>query len=324
VATVRHCLHEFAKSLRGLIEILQRIHDNCDPTIFYNRIRPFLAGSKNMAEAGLPLGVFYEESDDTSGRYHQYSGGSNAQSSLIQFFDIVLGVEHLATSDNSRTSELKDSTKADGTSVVVSISHESKSRSSNNNFILEMRDYMPGPHARFLADVAAVANISQFVHSRPAEKELCQAYDACLATLSAFRDKHIAIVYRYVVMPSRSRPNAAYEATGGVTDVRPRLNLATSSTRRVQSSTDDVKYTGTGGTSLMPFLRQVRDETAVSEVTRRFLTRRQSTAPGQAYSNTQLNRAHSDNGFGTAHPGRVLGLAKLWTLDDDVGGLCHS
>ena len=46
-----------------------------------------------MSVAGLPKGVFYDEGDGR-GEWRMYSGGSNAQSSLIQFFDIVLGVEH--------------------------------------------------------------------------------------------------------------------------------------------------------------------------------------------------------------------------------------
>ena len=78
------------------VEIAQ--HDVRPLHVFYHRIRPFLAGSKNMADAGLPNGVIYE---DGTGKdvYRQFSGGSNAQSSLIQFFDIVLGVEHRPTGE---------------------------------------------------------------------------------------------------------------------------------------------------------------------------------------------------------------------------------
>lgn len=94
--TVTLCLQLFAERLDELISLLGRMYENCDPHVFYHRIRPFLAGSKNMADAGLPDGVIYEHG---SGRevYRQYSGGSNAQSSLLQFFDLVLGVEHRPT-----------------------------------------------------------------------------------------------------------------------------------------------------------------------------------------------------------------------------------
>jgi indoleamine 2,3-dioxygenase len=94
--TVISCLFEFANCLERSGDILKRMYEKCSPEVFYHKIRPFLAGSKNMASAGLPNGVFYEESNG-KGQWRQYSGGSNAQSSLIQFFDAILGVEHSPT-----------------------------------------------------------------------------------------------------------------------------------------------------------------------------------------------------------------------------------
>ncbi len=106
--TVQECLELFAERLDELITLLQRMYENCDPHVFYHRIRPFLAGSKNMADAGLPHGVIY---DNGSGQeiYRQYSGGSNAQSSLVQFFDIVLGVEHRPTGEKKNMEKAGDS-----------------------------------------------------------------------------------------------------------------------------------------------------------------------------------------------------------------------
>jgi Indoleamine 2,3-dioxygenase len=66
--------------------------------VFYHQIRPLLAGSKNMAAAGLPNGVFYELGEG-QGEWRQYSGGSNAQSSLVQLFDIALGIQHTASGE---------------------------------------------------------------------------------------------------------------------------------------------------------------------------------------------------------------------------------
>ena len=90
------CLLVFADSVKQIGIILERMYEKCRPEVFYHQIRPFLAGSKNMSAAGLPNGVFYDEGYG-QGKWRQYSGGSNAQSSLIQFFDIVLGVEHSPT-----------------------------------------------------------------------------------------------------------------------------------------------------------------------------------------------------------------------------------
>lgn len=89
-------LCRFADGLRDFNCTLQRMHERCDPEVFFYQLRPFLAGSKNMASAGLPKGVFYDEGNG-QGQWQQYSGGSNGQSSLIQTFDIFLGVNHPAT-----------------------------------------------------------------------------------------------------------------------------------------------------------------------------------------------------------------------------------
>jgi hypothetical protein len=94
--TVAQCLLNFSDTVQEIGAILDRMYDKCDPEIFYHKIRPFLAGSKNMAVAGLPNGVFYEDGNGR-GQWRDYSGGSNAQSSLIQFFDVMLGVEHEPT-----------------------------------------------------------------------------------------------------------------------------------------------------------------------------------------------------------------------------------
>jgi indoleamine 2,3-dioxygenase len=89
-------LVKFAQCVKEIGVILKRMNEECSPDVFYNQIRPFLAGSKNMLLAGLPKGVFYDEGEG-KGEWRQYSGGSNAQSSLIQFFDVALGVEHSLT-----------------------------------------------------------------------------------------------------------------------------------------------------------------------------------------------------------------------------------
>lgn len=93
--TVIKSIDSFTECAQDLGILLERMYERCDPNVFYHEIRPFLAGSKNMAGAGLPRGVFYDVGEG-EGEWRQYNGGSNAQSSLIQFLDAVLGVEHMA------------------------------------------------------------------------------------------------------------------------------------------------------------------------------------------------------------------------------------
>lgn len=299
--TVTRCLRAFAERLTDLTTILQRMHESCDPTVFYHRIRPFLAGSKNMGEAGLPNGVLYEDGSGTE-TYRQYSGGSNAQSSLIQFFDIALGIEHRPTGEKKGSSSDEQS---------------DREPSSRHNFIREMRKYMPGPHARFLNDVSMVSNIRQFVEDNAHEQQLCIAYDACLAMLSAFRDKHIAIVTRYIITPSRQVRARSRSRSPEVT--RQRLNLAVASSRK--NNEDRAGQKGTGGTALIPFLKQARDETgepAVEEWTRRFMKR---NVRQEGQGDFFLGKGPDGVPLETEDI-EVNGLAGSWTMDDEVGGIC--
>ncbi len=290
-ALVTNCLCAFAERLTDLTSLLQRMHERCDPNVFYNRIRPYLAGSKNMGEAGLPHGVIYEDGSGTE-EYRQYSGGSNAQSSLIQFFDIVLGIKHLPTGQSVPTNE---------------------ATAKRNNFIQDMRRYMPARHAKFLNDCENVANIRSYVESNTNDENLCLAYDACLAMLSSFRDKHIAIVTRYIINPSREVRARSHspEATRG------RNNIAVASRKG-----DGKSQKGTGGTALIPFLKQARDETgapAIAEWTKRFMKHQVKTSGQSDMFATKTDEAMSSGTDDIP----VRGLAQTWTMEDEMGGICQ-
>ena len=223
--TLSQCLVALANCLQELGILLERMYQKCDPQVFYHEIRPMLAGSKNMAVAGLPRGVFYDTGHGR-GEWRQYSGGSNAQSSLIQYFDIVLGVEHHATGDIATAKK--------------------------NAFIQEMRKYMPGPHRHFL-DQLPSASIREFVMSHDTSHPIIEDYNSAIAMLTAFRDKHIQIVTRYIILPSRAHNSERREER--------KLNLAVASTLKVSKSSESPGLQGTGGTRLIPFLKQTRDET---------------------------------------------------------------
>ncbi|KAK5994918.1 Indoleamine 2,3-dioxygenase [Cladobotryum mycophilum] len=301
-ATVTRCLRVFAERLTDLTNILERMHESCDPTVFYNRIRPFLAGSKNMADAGLPNGVMYDTGSGDD-KYRQYSGGSNAQSSLIQFFDVVLGIQHRPTKE--RHDSVTSATEPE----------RGRGRGPKHNFIQEMRKYMPGPHAQFLEDVTQVANIREYVETHTDDRQLCIAYDACLAMLSSFRDKHIAIVARYIITPSRQVRARSRSRSPEAT--RQRLNLAVAS-RKTQVK----NQTGTGGTALIPFLKQARDETgepAIEDWTKRFMKRQVRREEG----NGDFFMGKPDDGAPEeTEDVEVKGLAGSWTMEDEVGGIC--
>ena len=302
--TVTECLHTFAERLDELGTLLQRMYENCDPHIFYHRIRPFLAGSKNMVDAGLPNGVLFE---DGSGKeaYCRYGGGSNAQSSLIQFFDIILGVEHRPTGEKRNESSESEP--------------EGSAPPPRHNFIQDMRSYMPGPHRRFLEHVSNVANVRDYVESHRSNRDLSIAYDACLAMLRALRDKHIQMVSRYIIV--KSRESRSHSRSLSPTDVPSVINIANVQKQDagyVRARTK--KLRGTGGTALIPFLKQARDETgepAIDAWARRLL----SNGPADGGSNFAAlgkMREHADGEM------EIVGLAGTWSTDDSSeGGICH-
>lgn len=233
---ILECLTTFGSIVINLGRILQRMHERCDPQIFYHRIRPFLAGSRGMEKAGLPRGIFYDEGEG-NGSWRQYSGGSNAQSTLIQFLDIALGVRH----------------EAHGTSNVS----KDDIPPQQHPYLTEMRSYMPISHRLFLEHFASIVNIRRYATSPSASPAIASAFNTAVDALTGFRDIHIRIVGRYIVAPSRMVKRCDSGAEQGA------VNIASASSRTgVQK--EDLK--GTGGTNLMGFLKRTRDETSAAAV----------------------------------------------------------
>ncbi|CDK27075.1 unnamed protein product [Kuraishia capsulata CBS 1993] len=244
IAKVVETLQSLAEAIDELGSVLMRMEEMCDPHVFYFKIRPYLAGWKNMESVGLKNGVYY--GDEVEPRL--YAGGSNAQSSLIQTLDLILNVEHFGTGDSK--------------------GHD------QNAFMSEMRSYMPGAHKRFLEHLSKVNIIKEFVtENAPQNPELVLSYDACIAMLKAFRDKHIQIVTRYIILQSQKSKTMGSDTTKTI-----RSGLAKSTHKK-----EDMR--GTGGTALLPFLKQCRDETgdaAAGRWGRRILTGALTSKPSRS------------------------------------------
>ncbi|KAF3765212.1 Indoleamine 2,3-dioxygenase [Cryphonectria parasitica EP155] len=244
LATITAALEQLASSIKKVGALLDRMREQCDPMVFYHRIRPFLAGSKNMSGAGLPRGVFYDEGDGR-GSWQQWRGGSNGQSSLIQFWDVVLGVTHTSEGSNNP--------------------HAQVGKPEEKSFHEEVREYMPGGHRRLLEHVGRCGSIralAMLPTSGPDHARMQEAYTVAVGTLTEFRNKHLGIITSYIVIPSRKPWSDQPD------DKRAAVNLATASSRQQSEKkgagkeSADKELTGTGGTALLPFLKQSRDETS--------------------------------------------------------------
>ena len=86
---VSNQLTEMCKHINNMNASMNAMKEGCHPFIFYHRVRPFLSAWKH--NPAMPNGVLYE---GVSSQRLQYFGGSAAQSSLIPFLDITLGISH--------------------------------------------------------------------------------------------------------------------------------------------------------------------------------------------------------------------------------------
>jgi indoleamine 2,3-dioxygenase len=184
------CLEIITNSLKQMETVLLRMYERCNPSVFYNEIRPFLAGWKGMK--ALPQGLIYEGVSETP---MQFAGGSAAQSSTIQCFSEGLGIDYLCNSQTVKEAEL------------------------HANFLTEMREYMPREHREFLAAISRGPSIRDYV-KRSKVKSLTLQYNSTLVALEEFRSKHIQVVARYITVESKKGTSLDHDSlketgTGG-------------------------------------------------------------------------------------------------------------
>lgn len=169
-------LIDLKQCIRDIGKLLDRLQERCVPTVFHSQVRPFFAGGN-----ALPNGLFYDEGSGT-GKWRKLQGGSNAQSSLIHFFDIILGVEH---------------------------SHGVGEESVHD----QARRYIPGQHRRFLDYIGRLVGPtleSALLHtSREMQSSLRTAYTGAVEALAALRSTHLRIAARYIIVPSRQSHGGA-------------------------------------------------------------------------------------------------------------------
>ena len=188
------CFESMRDSIRNMEKEIERMREQCKPDYFFRIIRPFLAGFKD--EAVFPNGICYEGSSDEP---RKYTGASAAQSSSVYAFELFLGLQH--------------------------------SNSKDHDFVMSMRDYMPGQHRKFLTMLENMPSVKDFC-TRSNDSDLVQWYNNVVEQLASFQSYHIKLVTSYIV--NQVKPTAPTHL--------------------------DKK--GTGGTEdFMLFLKRVRDDT---------------------------------------------------------------
>lgn len=155
--------------------VISRMQEKCDPKFFYNTLRKFLSGWTNKEL--FPVGVKLETIADGV----RYTGGSAAQSSLIQAIDIFLGITH------------------------------------TDGYLRDMRNYMPQKHREFLVWLESRPCVRNYIDHDVTIKNL---YNDCIDKLTSFRKRHHGLVHTYilkVVQEKQAEKNSALaaEGTGG-------------------------------------------------------------------------------------------------------------
>ncbi|XP_044516784.1 indoleamine 2,3-dioxygenase 1 isoform X2 [Gracilinanus agilis] len=172
--TLKEHLCTVSSSLREALQVFSLVHKYVDPYDFFKILRIYLSGWKGNAL--LPEGLKYEGVWEAP---RKFAGGSAAQSSIIQCFDALLGIQHGTVDDNSSA-----------------------------QFLQEMRDYMPSSHKAFLEAVASGPSVREFCLSSK-DADLKEIYDECIQALVDLRDYHLQVVTKYIIIPSSRLKNNA-------------------------------------------------------------------------------------------------------------------
>lgn len=113
-------------------------------------------------------------------------------------------------------------------------------------FLARMRDYMPPAHKQMIQDISIQPSLRKFVQEQH-DEPLNQAFQLCVTKLIELRNYHINMVSRYISVPAaRAR----------------QLRIEKESTEdMVSKAPTALEERGTGGSSIMGFLKTVRDKT---------------------------------------------------------------
>ncbi|XP_006900361.1 PREDICTED: indoleamine 2,3-dioxygenase 1 [Elephantulus edwardii] len=167
--TLRESLNKITYCLQNALEVFDQMHKHVDPNLFFNVLRIYLSGWKGNPK--LSEGLLYEGVWDNP---KQFAGGSAAQSSIFQCFDVLLGIQHSAGGESAF------------------------------EFLQEMRTYMPPAHRRFLLSLEEGPSVRDFVSSM-GDSELKAAYNECVKLLVSLRHYHLKIVHKYIISPAKQQ-----------------------------------------------------------------------------------------------------------------------
>lgn len=195
-------LTQLRDGIKSMYDVLARMPEKCDPYVYFHRVRPYIFGWRN--NPALPNGVIYEGVTELGGKGMTYRGETGAQSAIVPALDGVLGIEH-------ERDELRE-------------------------YLMEMREYMPPEHVRFIEAVENGPSVRNFVKSLNRGKT-SELFNQSVELVGDFRAMHLEYAGQYIHAQAQKAPG-------------------------------NPSAVGTGGTPFMVYLRKHRDETRSQTITR--------------------------------------------------------
>lgn len=195
VEKLEKALIKMRDGIKAMYDVLARMPEKCDPYVYFHRVRPYIFGWKN--NPALPDGVIYEGVDEYQGKGQKFRGETGAQSAIVPALDGVLGIEH-------ERDELRD-------------------------YLMEMRQYMPPKHVKFIEAVENGPSVRDFVFKQN-NNALKNVFNECVSLVADFRALHLEYAGTYIHAQAQKTPG-------------------------------NPSAVGTGGTPFMIYLRKHRDET---------------------------------------------------------------
>lgn len=181
-AEATRLLREMDAAWERIYTHFARMPEQCDPYIYFHRVRPYIHGWANNPALGGG-GLVYEGMARYEGKPQAFRGQTGSQSSIVPAMDALFQVGH--SDDPLR------------------------------QFLDELHSYRPVEHRRFVEDLAAKSTLRQFV-SGTDNAELKAAFNACLEQSARFRTRHLEYAASYINKQAGSIPgNDPDVGTGG-------------------------------------------------------------------------------------------------------------
>ncbi len=127
--------------------------------------------------------------------------------------------------------------------IGLQIQHQAVGGSGNNP-MLEMRHYLSQAQRRFLESLEKAPGLRDYIQLS-GNSDWATAFNRVLEAYKGFRDQHIQLTTVYIIQ------QAIKERAGTQSHEKPSPNPS---------------YVGTGGTDLVQFLKQSRDETFKTQI----------------------------------------------------------